>query len=74
MPVFWHNWKTSVLGIVAFLSYLATQQSTIMTLLPAVFLPQAHAIFAVSILLLGFFVKDAGSKAALPVALDAPKQ
>lgn len=66
------NWRTSALGLLAFLSYLAGQSDTVYQILPAQYHPQAKAVFAVSILLMGFVSRDASNHQATSLPAASP--
>ena len=68
-----HNWKTTLLGVMAFLAYLTAHQGQVLAVLPTRYQETASTVFAVAILLLGFAAKDAGtppSPPAIPAATN----
>jgi hypothetical protein len=67
-----HNWKTTLLGVMAFLAYLTAHQGQVLAVLPSRYQEIASTVFGVSILLMGFAAKDAGTPPTPPVPPAAP--
>ena len=66
------NGKTTFLGIVAFISYLAAQESQILPFLPERYRDAAKAVFAASLLLMGYFSTDRPRSKIYPLPPDIP--
>lgn len=69
---YFRNAKTTFWGAVAFVSYFAGQQSSILPFLPEKWRDGAKAVFGLSLLLMGYYATDKTSGRKRPDADSLP--